>query len=164
MISKLERNVNPLIIYYSKTGNTEKILSGLSASAGVDFIRADEVLVEDVQNRPIIGFASGIYWGKHHSLLFKAADKLTRGCPVFIVSSSGFQSRFLVTVYTLLLKLKLKILGLHLVGEWHCPGHDKSKDPLFRWLSLSKGRPNRDDLQAFNSFMIKMIENRRLVE
>ncbi len=149
--------MKPLILYYSKTGNTEKILSGLMDRGDIDLILADEVAAIDLKGRSLVGLASGIYWGKHHRSLFRAAKKIAKGSRVFLISSSGFKAPFLIKVYTFLLKLRLNILNLDLVGEWHCPGHDKSKDPLFGRLALSKGRPNNSDFQDFDSFMKKIV-------
>jgi hypothetical protein len=151
--------MKPIILYHSQTGNTEKILSGPAASGDIDIVAADKAALEHLRGRTLVGLASGIYWGKHHSSLFRAARKIPDTSRVFVISSSGFKSPFLIRVYTFLLTSWLKMLRLDLVGQWHCPGHDQSKDPLFRWLALSKGRPNQKDIDNLRAFIRTLTEN-----
>ena len=145
--------MKPLIIYYTKTGNTQKLLSDCLTCSSIDIVSANEATVDDLMGRSLIGLASGIYWGKHHSSLFRLVKIIPRDTRVFIISSSGFTSPFLVNVYTFLLKLRVNWAQLSLVGLWHCPGHDKSKDPLFSRLALSTGRPNQKDSVALCEFI-----------
>jgi len=155
--------MNPLIIYYSKTGNTHKLVSGCVASRSIDIVSADEVTVDDLKDRSLIGLASGIYWGKHHSSLFNSVKIIPKNTRIFIISSSGFSSPFLVNVYTSLLKVWIRRAQLNLVGLWHCPGHDKSKDPLFSCLDLAKGRPNQNDLKDLCGFIDAVSEKRTAI-
>ena len=87
-------------------------------------------------------------------------SECVRGCgenPVFLVTTSGIRLRFLVRVYTYLLRRKLQKQNLPLVVQWHCPGHDRSKDPLFRFLKLSRGRPHADDLRSAREFACSLL-------
>ena len=63
--------MKPLIIYYTKTGNTQKLLSDCLTCSSIDIVSANEATVDDLMGRSLIGLASGIYWGKHHSSLFR---------------------------------------------------------------------------------------------
>jgi hypothetical protein len=62
-------------------------------------------------------------------------------------------------VYCYLIKRKLRRLELPLIAQWHCPGHDKSEDLLFRWLSLSKGRPDENDFAEAKQFILSLYQN-----
>lgn len=121
-----------------------------------DVVATEDMADEDLTGRKLIGLASGIYWGRHDQSLFEAAEKISKDSKIFIVSTSGFRIRFFVRVYCFLLKRKLRQLGLTLIGQWHCPGHDKSTDLLFRWLNLSKGRPNESDFAAAEQFILTL--------
>ena len=151
--------MKPLIVYCSRTGNTEKIMQAVGDRLHVDLAPAEDISAEYLRGRPSIGLASGIYWARHAPALFKVVDLIPQGTKVFIMSSSGFKNRTLVGIYTFMIKRKIRRAGLRLVGEWHCPGHDRSKDPLFSFLKLSKGRPDDTDLAEAAIFVRKMIHD-----
>lgn len=148
-----------LILYCSRTGNTHKIVRVMADAIGADMAEAVNASEELLSGRKLVGLASGIYWARHDKSLFAAARKIPNDCRVFLVSTSGFRSALLIKVYTFLMKRKLKHLGLSIAGEWHCPGHDKSDDPLFRCLKLSKGRPNQADLHDAEDFCRKLAHD-----
>lgn len=144
--------MKPLVLYCSRTGNTAKVASAMAAALGADLAPAQAATPALVAGRPLIGLASGIYWARHDKPLFRAAALLPRGAAVFVVSTSGFRNGFLQKVYTFWLLRRLRRQGCRVVRRWHCPGHDKSTDPLFAWLKLSKGRPDARDLASARQF------------
>jgi len=148
--------LNTLVIYCSRTGNTEKVVQFMGKKINADVISTDQISDEDIIGRKLIGLASGIYWGRHDKSIFNASEKIPKDCGVFIISTSGFRIPLFVKVYTYLLKRKLRQLGLILVGQWHCPGHDKSKDLLFRWFNISEGRQNESDFADAEKFILKL--------
>ena len=148
--------MKPLILYCSRTGNTEKVVRLMGKHLEADVMSTEQISDEDFAGRTLIGLASGIYWGRHDRSILEAAEKISRDCKIFIVSTSGFRIRFFVRVYSYLLKRKLRQCGLTLIGQWHCPGHDKSTDLLFRWFNLSKGRPNESDFADAERFILNL--------
>jgi hypothetical protein len=121
-----------------------------------DVFSVEQISDEVFSGRRLIGLASGIYWGRQDKSIFEAARKIPQDCQVFIVSTSGFRLRLFEKVYSYLLKRTLHRLDLTLIGQFHCPGHDKSKDLLFRWLNLSEGRPNEADFADAEKFVLQL--------
>ena len=64
------------IIYMSiHNGNTEKIGEVIAKRLEAKLIKAVEAEVEDLLNYDLLGFGSGIYFGRNHEALFKLLDK-----------------------------------------------------------------------------------------
>lgn len=103
-----------IILCYSQTGNTEKLIEAITSKMDVDVHPADQENRELLSDRKLVGLASGIYWAKHDRCLFKAAEFIPPKADVFIISSSGIRFRFMVNVNQFLLKRKIKRLGLNL--------------------------------------------------
>ena len=45
---------------------------------------------------------------------------------------------------------RLQCREVELLGAWHCPGQDRNF--LFKWLQISRGRPNEDDIAEARAF------------
>ncbi len=139
-----------LIVYASvHHGNTEKV-----GRAMADVLRADMVKTVDarpgmVQQYDLVGFGSGIYFGKHHrSLLdFVGALPPQSGRRAFVFSTSGRGS--VGDHETLRRRLVLK--NFRIVDEFACKGWD-----TYAFLRLiggiNRGRPNEKDLENARAF------------
>lgn len=149
----------PLIVYHSRTGNTEEVVGFIGRELDIDVAPTERLSAEDLSDRALVGLASGIYWGKHDGSLFEVAARIPRSSRVFVITTSGLRLRFLVRAYPFLLKRRLRKLALTLTGQWHCPGHDKSTDPIFRWFNASKGRPNETDLENGVRFVRSLVDD-----
>ena len=124
-------------------GNTKKIADAMAAVLGAEVRRPDDVNVEALAEYDLIGFGSGIAFGKHYQPLlrwvetFPMLDKKafvfsTRGA-----SRLGSQHRAL--------KSKLEEKGLAVVGEFSCRGFDTYG--LMKLVGgIARGRPNEQDL------------------
>ena len=153
--------MRPLIMYCSRTGNTAKVVAAMARMLDAEMLDigalhdepdAVQRLDRALAGRPLVGLASGIYWARPDKFLFWAANRVDASCPVFAVCTSSMRGGFLRSTFWFLFNRHLKRLGLRVVGRWHCPGHDRSTDPLFRSLQLSKGRPDARDLGHAEEF------------
>ena len=60
------------IIYASMHhGNTKKIIDEIAKTNEVDLIDATQVTEKDLSGYDLIGFASGVYYGKFHQSVLK---------------------------------------------------------------------------------------------
>lgn len=79
------------IIYYSKHhGNTKKVLDAIAAKCELTLIDATVTRDVDLSEYDLVGFASGIYYGKFHdSVVTFAQNNLPKGKKVFLVATYG---------------------------------------------------------------------------
>jgi len=151
-----------LIIYQSvHHNNTKKIAEAMAEVLGAEIKKPSEVDIEEVKKYHLIGFGSGIYWGRHHPSIFKIVDQLTGliGTKAFIFSTSGTSNarnflhniRHLVSHFHVHLRRELKNKGIKIIGEFSCRGFDTA-GPLKQIGGISKGKPNQEDLENAKDF------------
>jgi len=142
------------IIYMSiHNGNTEKIGEVIAKRLEAKLIRAVEAEVEDLLNYDLLGFGSGIYFGRNHEALFKLLDKFptVQNKYAFIFSTSAFGKFPIIHDYHKALKRKLLGKGFKILGEFTCRGYS-THGPLKLFGGIHKGRPNRNDLEMASRF------------
>ena len=160
---------NVLIIYQSvHHGNTQKIAQAMAEVLDADIRKPSEVVIEEIKNYQLIGFGSGIYWGKHHPSIFKTVEKLTglNGNKVFLFSTSGTSNagnflhniRHQVSHFHEHLRRELKNKDIEIIGEFSCKGFDTA-GPLKQIGGISKGRPNQEDLENAKNFAQKILKS-----
>ena len=151
-----------LIIYQSvHHKNTKKIAEAMAEVLSAEIKKPSEIDIEEVKKYHLIGFGSGIYWGRHHPSIFKIVDQLTGliGNKAFLFSTSGTSNagnflhniRHLVSHFHAHLRRELKNKGINIIGEFSCRGFDTA-GPLKQIGGISKGRPNQEDLENAKDF------------
>ena len=140
-----------LIIVKSKhNDNTMKLAEAMSEVAPATVIDIDYAKFYKLSDYDIVGFGSGIYFGRHAKELFeliKASHTKNKYC--FVFSTSGSKNyeknnRALIK----LLKNKEKTV----LGSFGCQGLDKFF--IFRLFGgINKGKPNADNFDAAQSFI-----------
>ncbi len=146
-----------LIIYESiHHGNTEKVARVIADVLEAKLMKPEELDTNTVAEYDMIGFGSGIYFGKHHKDLLNAVDKLPpqKNRTAFIFSTSGTGERNIEKSHRSI-KEKLIEKGFTIAGEFSCRGFD-----TFGLLKLiggiSKGRPNASDLKNAEDFAMRL--------
>ena len=140
-----------LITYNSvHRGNTEKIAKTMAAAIDADIMKYDEVDGYNILDYDLIGFGSGIYYGKPNKELLEFIDDLppvkSRKAFVFTTSGKGNPD------YTSALAGKVSIHGFKVIGEFSCKAFDVW-GPLKLIGGINKGRPNTDDLNEAENFV-----------
>lgn len=143
-----------LVVYYTRTGNTEIVARAVAGALGAELLHADAVTEDKLRGWDYIGLGSGVYWLRHDQRLFEVARKMPRDSKVFTFTTSGLKNWFAVAFYQLTLRVRLRRKGLRVVGQWHCPGHDLH--PLIKPFNLNKGRPHASDLASIEAFAQKV--------
>ena len=65
------------IIYVSvHHGNTEKVAATIAKALDADLKKTDQTDPNALSDYDLVGFGSGIFYGKHHKSLLELADKL----------------------------------------------------------------------------------------
>ena len=91
------------IIYASvHHGNTKKIIDEIARTSEVDLIDATQVTEKDLSCYDLIGFASGVYYGKFHQSVLKVAS-------VNLIENKNI---FLMQLNVTLFKYTNEILGV----------------------------------------------------
>jgi flavodoxin len=143
-----------LIIYISvHHGNTEKVARNMANILGADLIHVKQADAIVLERYDLIGFGSGIYFGKHHESLLDFVDGLPmlRNKKAFVFSTSGLRRIRFVHDFDKLLNEKLRRKGFDIIGEFSCRGLD-----TYRATGLvggvNKGRPSAADLKQAEDF------------
>ncbi|MCK4330497.1 flavodoxin family protein [candidate division WOR-3 bacterium] len=157
-----------LIIYISiHHKNTERIAKVMAEVLEAPLVKPREIDINSLAEYDLLGFGSGIYFGKHHKSLLKLVDKLPnlKGRKVFVFSTSGVSNagnfihniRHKVSNFHIPLREKLVKKGLVIVGEFTCKGFD-TVGPFKLIGGISKGRPNEKDLKQVKIFARTLLE------
>ena len=141
-----------LIIYISiHHGNTKKIGKAMADVLGGELVRPGEVNINKLSEYDLIGFGSGVYFGKHHRSLLNFVDELPvlKDKKVFIFSTSGMRNGILQFRsggnFNRPVKEKMLGKGFDIIREFSCRGLN-TYGPFKLIGGISKGRPNEKDL------------------
>ncbi|ACX72800.1 flavodoxin [Methanocaldococcus vulcanius M7] len=147
-----------LVLYKSiHHKNTEKIAKAIAKELNADIHDIDKVNPDIIKNYDIVGFGSGIYFGKHHKSIFRFVDKIDKvDKKAFIFSTAGFP--FLKAIFHKELKNKLKNKGFEIIGDFSCKGyHTYSIFKLFG--GLNKNHPNGYDIKKAKDFAKNILKS-----
>jgi len=144
-----------LIVYESvHNRNTEKIASTLGESLGGDIFRVEEIDHSILLDYDVIGFGSGIYFGKHHKSLFELLEEIDRlEKKTFIFSTRSITPQ---PIAHKSLKRELMERGADILGEFSCKGENRV-GPFKLLGGICKGRPDDKDVEKTKMFAKKLI-------
>jgi len=143
-----------LIIYISvHHGNTERVAKAMANILDADLLQMKQVDASVLEQYDLIGFGSGIYFGKHHKSLLDFVDMLPmlRNKKAFIFSTSGLRKIQFIHNFDKPLKEKLQRKDFDIIGEFSCRGLDTYRATKLVG-GVNKGRPNAEDLKQAEDF------------
>lgn len=143
-----------LIVYESIChGNTEKIARAMAETLKADLIKAGQVRLDALKDYDLIGFGSGVFYGRLHKNVSDLIDKLPNmpDKKAFVFSTSGIGK----IEYNDPAIQKLKEKGFEVAGSFACKGYD-TYGPFKLIGGISKGRPNGDDINKAKEFAEKL--------
>ena len=146
------------IAYYSRHhGNTKKLLDAIKKEGDIKLIDVVECKVEDLSAYDIIGFASGIYFGRFSEAVREFARKnLPGNKPVFLISTYGIKSKNYAKAMAEIIREK----SCRLLGTYGCRGFD-TFGPLKLIGGIAKGHPDEKDVNGAIEFFREIIESGR---
>jgi flavodoxin len=136
-------------------GNTRRIAEAIAATLGADLFTPEQALVASLASYDLVGFGSGIYFGRHHRTLRQLVDSapaLPRAA--FLFSTAGLPS--LSALFHRSLRLHLQRRGCRVVGEFCCAGWD-TVGPLVLIGGLNRQRPNERDIEHAREFANSIV-------
>src|SRR5665647_1985738 len=136
--------------------NTEKIASVFAKTLDAEVKMPGEVSPQGFSEYDLVGFGSGISFGKHYKVLIDFADKLP---PVtkkkaFIFSTSGQTAK--ASKFHQKLRELLQSKGFDIVGEFNCAGFE-TYGVLKIVGGIQKGHPDEADLKQAETFAKGLI-------
>jgi flavodoxin len=134
-----------LILYTSvHHRNTERVAQTMADMIRADLMEGSRATADTLREYDLIGFGSGIYFGKHHKSLLDFVDSLPmqENKLAFIFSTSG---RGGVRSHDALRK-SLMEKGFRIAGQFATKGLD-TYSILKLVGGINKGRPNKQDLE-----------------
>jgi flavodoxin len=138
-----------LVSYHHK--NTEKVAHTIAAVLAAKIAAPNQIDPDSLKDSVLLGFGSGIYFGKHDKSLLAFADKLPQanGQKTFLFSTSGQTGK--ENKMHKPLREKLQAKGYKIIGEFNCAGFD-TYGVLKIGGGIQKGHPNEADLKAAEAF------------
>ncbi|MGA2385062.1 MAG: flavodoxin family protein [Candidatus Bathyarchaeia archaeon] len=152
--------MNSVIILFSyHHKNTEKVAQVIAKVIGAEIKTPEQTDPNSLANYELVGFGSGVYFGKLGKTLLELADKIPQatGKKAFIFSTSGRAGKAAAKFHKPL-KEKLESKGYTVVGEFNCAAFD-TFGPLKIVGGTNKGRPNADDLKQAEAFAQSLLKN-----
>lgn len=143
------------IIKSTHMGNTRKIAEAMAQTAPVTVAELDNISNYNLHDYNIVGFGSGIYFGKHDKELMTFTEKLCdEKAYTFVFSTSG-ANKFMKNNSKLvkLLESKNKIV----LGSFGCRAFDKF-GPFKLAGGINKGHPDADDFKSAQNFILDIIK------
>ncbi len=127
--------------------NTEKVAKAMAEVMGAQLAGPEGISPASLAEYDLIGFGSGIYFGKHHRAIRALVDRLpAMSRDAFVFSTRGAdrdQNGPLVA--------QLEKKGFRLKGSFSCPGFD-TVGPFKLVGGLQKGHPDAKDLEDARTF------------
>jgi flavodoxin len=154
--------VKALIIYTSKhRGNTETIARAMATALQAELVKLPEPELPPLTDYDLIGFGSGIYWGKHAQEILTLVRRLPpqQGKQAFIFATSGLAEGRIFNRYNRRLRRILSEKGFTLIGDFSCRGHD-AVGPLKLLGGFNRDRPNESDTAAATTFARALMTER----
>jgi len=152
-----------LIVYMSvHNGNTKKIAKVMAEVLGADLFKPDEISPEDVKDYGLVGFGSGIYFGRHHKSLLKFIENTDgKEKKAFIFSTSGNKKLPVINNFDRTILKKLSKRGFDVIGSFNCRGRKayyNNPGMLIRPFCKSgeEERPNKKDIENARIFAERM--------
>jgi flavodoxin len=152
--------MNSVIILYSyHHKNTEKVAQVIAKVIGAEIKTPEQTDINALGNFDLVGFGSGVYYGKLGKPILELADKIPQaiGKKAFIFSTSGGGGKAAAKFHKPL-KEKLEGKGYTVVGEFNCAAFD-TFGPFKIVGGVNKGRPNADDLKQAETFGQSLLKN-----
>lgn len=134
-------------------GNTKQIADAIAEVLRAQVCTPDKADAAMLADYELIGFGSGIYYGKHHQSLLDFVDNLpTLNKQAFVFSTRGGALDHNHDP----LKQRLERKGLRIVAEFSCKGLDTSG--VFNYIGgINNNRPNDNDLHDAQEFARALV-------
>lgn len=149
-----------VILYRSKHhGNTKKLVDAVVANFdnvdAIDVAALGKNEYPDLDEYPLVGIATGIYYGKIDDDLARVMEHtINEGQKIFGLITYGGSSKWYGKDIDGICRMKRAVF----LACWGCAGFD-TWGPYKFMGGMNKGRPNQDDIQACLEFYKKLLDD-----
>ena len=143
-----------LVVYISvHHGNTEKVAKVMANMLDADLLQVQQVDADMLERYDLVGFGSGIYFGRHHESLLDFVNQLpvVRNKKAFIFSTSGLRKIPFFHDFDKPLRKRLQRKGFDIIGQFSCRGLDTYRATKLVG-GVNRGRPGAEDLKQAEDF------------
>ena len=137
--------------------NTARVAQRMAGVLGAVVAAPEDVPYASLNSYDLIGFGSGVYYGRVHETLSSWLTKLPAHAlsakPAFLFTTSGLSC--LWKLWHAPFKKELAKKGFDVVGEFHCRGFD-SWGPLWLTGGINRRHPDEQDLRRAAEFADRM--------
>lgn len=152
---------NLIVVASVHHGNTARVAEAMADVLGAEVVTPEAVAAGGLDGCGIVGFGSGVYYGRMHESLFDFVRRLPDAGAVdevaapraFVFSTSGLP--FLARVWHAPLERLLARKGFDVVGDFACRGFD-TWGPLWLAGGLNRKHPDDRDLARAREFAARM--------
>ncbi|MBP0980834.1 MAG: flavodoxin [Oscillospiraceae bacterium] len=144
------------VIVYESThhGNTKKLIDAIKAEHEVDVIEFNKVDGEFLKQYDLIGFASGIAFGKFYEGITEVIkNKLPAGKKVFFIYTCGRNSKDFSTHPRKIIEQ----IGCETVGSYGCHGFD-TYGPFKLVGGINKNHPDANEIKGAVEFYSNILK------
>ena len=143
-----------LIIYASHHhGNTEKLVRNLASRYDITLVNADKVDDIDFDGYDLIGFASGLDFGRFYPSVTDIAAKLPAGKAVYAVYTCARDN----AAYGSQIEEIALSKGCRYLGKFCCKGYN-TYGPLRLIGGMNKRHPDENDLENLCTFYQSVLD------
>lgn len=143
-------------------GNTARVAQAMAGVLGAEVAAPESTPSNSLSDYGLVGFGSGVYYGRMHEALFDwlraLRDAPVTSIPAFVFSTSGLP--FLTPLWHAPLRRVLARKGFGVVGEFACRGHD-TWGPLWLAGGLNRAHPDERDFARARKFAAAMARYAR---
>ena len=139
-------------------GNTARVAAAIAAVLGADIASPGDVPYTSLPRRELVGFGSGVFYGRMHQALFDwlagLPDAPEPVMPGFVFSTSGLPC--LAKLWHAPLVRLLARKGFDVRGAFACRGFD-TWGPLWLAGGLNRKHPDAADLERAAVFARRIV-------
>jgi len=144
-----------IVIYYSETGNTEKIAKAIAVSLGADLKRIEEIKTDDVSNYDLICLGTPVHSAAPAKIVRRFLKELPdlsskKGAAFCTMHAFGDKRTFRI------IKENFEAKGISFIDGFSCIGLSRLV-ANFGPRIFNRGRPNEKDLKNAEAFGKKIL-------
>ena len=145
-------------------GNTLRVAEAIAGVLEAQVVTAGAVVPERLVGLDLVGFGTGVYYGRPHESLLAPLRRLPDAPapmqPAFVFSTSGLP--FLSRVWHTPLERLLARKGFEVIGSFACRGFD-TWGPLWLTGGLHWSHPDERDLERARAFAKSLVPEKNRV-
>lgn len=145
-------------IHHGNTNLVAKAIAEAFREGGwqAELLDIEEAAAADLSRYALVGFGSGIYFGRHHPEILRLPRQLNPAPKTaFIFSTAGLP--FLKWMQHTAMRRRLKQSGIPILGEHSTRGWD-TVGPLWLMGGINRKHPNDRDLERAKTFARELMQ------